>query len=251
MISLGRNTRWFNKFIDEVEFCKNNGFDFLQVWYDSKGFSLEKDPYPLDTIKSVGFPSIIHALLDINEIVDLAPQLLDILLYLEHNEIIIHPVCKSEEINKESIKKLTEKMSYMTEFFVPERITVYLENNSRLDPIFHSCSEIEYVFSKIPALEFLIDIAHIDSYDHLRHMVKIKMPKVLHISDRQLEKVHEHLPLGDGNIDFKYIFDDILKDFEGKAIFEIPESDKIILKSKRIFKSILNRRMQEPCGSGF
>ncbi len=35
MISLGRNVRWFNKYIHEVEFCKNKGFDFLQIWYDS------------------------------------------------------------------------------------------------------------------------------------------------------------------------------------------------------------------------
>ncbi|MCX7709910.1 MAG: hypothetical protein N2484_08655 [Clostridia bacterium] len=48
--------------------------------------------------------------------------------------------------------------------------------------------------------------------------------------------------IGEGNIDFKYIFEDILKDFNERIIFEIPESDEKIHKSKAILLSILMKQ---------
>ena len=126
--------------------------------------------------------------------------------------------------------------------FSGEGITIFLENNSKLDPIFTNINEIEIMFKEIPQLEFLIDLAHIDSYEHLKQMVDIKMPKILHIADRHLGVVHEHLPIGEGNIDFKYTFDNILNHFNGKIILEIIQGDKEIIDSKFIIESLLNRR---------
>jgi len=35
MIQYGRSIRWFNDYESEIEFSKENGFDFVQVWYQN------------------------------------------------------------------------------------------------------------------------------------------------------------------------------------------------------------------------
>ena len=96
------------------------------------------------------------------------------------------------------------------------------------------------MFSINPNLQFLIDVAHIDNYEHLKSMLKIRMPKILHIADRHLEQIHEHLPIGQGNIDYKYIFTNILNGFDGKIVLEIIQSSNDMINSKA--------KIEEYCG---
>ena len=111
-------------------------------------------------------------------------------------------------------------------------IIIHLENNSKLDPLFSDPEEVKLMFEKNPNVEFLLDVAHIDNYDHLKAMMKIKKPKILHIADRHLEVIHEHLPIGQGNIDYNYSFKNVLSDFDGRIILEIVQSSKDIIESK-------------------
>ena len=125
-----------------------------------------------------------------------------------------------EEEPKVFITSFLDKTTDLTNYLGKE-ITVYLENNSKLDPIFQKAEEIEYIFSENPQAEFLIDIAHMDSYEHLKALVNIKYPKILHLTDKRFSEIHEHLPVGQGEIDFEKVFKEILKDFEGRIIFEV------------------------------
>jgi len=118
-------------------------------------------------------------------------------------------------------------------------ITLYLENNSKLDPIFSTAKEIEIVFSNNPNLEFLLDIAHIYSLEHLREMVSIKTPKILHIADKHFDTIHEHLPIGHGEINFEYIFDQVLYNYDGRIILEIAKENADIVKSRETIMSLL------------
>ena len=231
-MQIGCLARYFNPYREEVEFAQNNNFKFMQIWYDRNGIALKKDLNPIEIIKKYDFPTIIHAVLDINEFEEHVPKLLEIMKYLGHQELIIHPICESEEITSQTIYKLSDKVRFALEELAKENITLYLENNSRLDPIFNQPNELEIMFKQNPSLEFLLDIAHIDNYEHLKSMIKIKMPKVLHIADRHLEVIHEHLPIGQGNIDYKHIFADILKEFHGKIVLEIIQSSNDIISSK-------------------
>ena len=231
-MQIGCLARYFNPYEEEVIFAKNNNFQFMQIWYDRNGIALKRDLNPIETIKKFNFPTIIHAVLDINEFEEHVPKLIEILKYLGHNELIIHPICKSEEINPKTIYKLSEKVSFALKELEKENITLYLENNSRLDPIFNELNEIEIMFSANTNLQFLLDVAHIDNYEHLKSMIKIKMPKILHIADRHLEQIHEHLPIGQGNIDYEYIFTDILNEFDGKIVLEIVQSSEDMLNSR-------------------
>jgi sugar phosphate isomerase/epimerase len=243
MIQIGCLARFFNKYEDEVAFAKGHGFDLMQIWYDKNGIALNKDSFPKEkAIKEFDFPTIIHAVLDINEFEEHIPKIIDMLVFLKHKELIIHPICKSEEITADTIYKLSRKVSFALERLSEKGITLYLENNSRLDPIFNTPKEIAIILNNNPNLEFLLDVAHIESYEHLNEIVAVRMPKALHIADKHFAVIHEHLPIGEGEINYKFIFANALREFEGKIILEVIQSESAIIGSRNKILEALSKR---------
>lgn len=239
MIQFGRSIRWYNNYEDEVKFSKDNGFDFMQVWYAKGQIILDKVLEPKDeVILSHKFPIIIHALLDINEFDEHVPRILAILKKLSHDQLIIHPICESEEITIETIFKLSNKVLEAKKLCMEKGIKLFVENNSKLDPINHSIDDIRIMY-KDNDVELLLDLAHIDDYNHLKEIVNIKKPKMIHIADKHFEIIHEHLPIGEGDLDFDYIFNNVLAEFDGKIIFEVVAEDELIIKSINTIKKIL------------
>ena len=242
MVKIGCLARFSNRYEYEVNFAKKNNFALMQIWYDKRGIYLHESDKPcIETINKYAFPAIIHAVLDINEFDEHVPKLVEILKKLGHKEVIIHPICNSEKINDETIFKLVEKVKMALGIFKLEDITLYLENNSKLDPIFTSAEEVEIMFRENPELQFVLDIAHIDSYEHLIEMIKIRRPNLLHIADRHFNVVHEHLPLGQGEIDYRYIFKEILPNYQGRIILEIVNEEEDIINSKEIIESCVKQ----------
>lgn len=242
MISIGRSIRWYNDYQEEIEFSRKHGFDFMQVWYLKGEIVLDKLPFPKEHyIKEAGFPIIIHAVLDINEFEEHVPKIVEILKYLGHKELIIHPICHSEEITPDTILKLTDKVTEAYKLLKQHGIMLYIENNSRLDPINQSVEELNIMFDKNKEVGLLLDVAHIDSYEHLKDILSVKKPEILHIADKHFEVIHEHLPIGHGNMDYKHIFQDIMKDFDGRIIFEVVAEDEEIIESKRLIDEILQK----------
>jgi|CZCA01.1.fsa_nt_gi sugar phosphate isomerase/epimerase len=242
MIQIGCLARFFNKYADEVEFATRNGFDFMQIWYDRNGIALRKDSEPKESvIKEFDFPTIVHAVLDINEFEEHVSRVIDILVYLNHKNVIIHPICESEEITSDTIHKLSRKVSCALEKISDKGITLYLENNSKIDPIFNTPEEIGIMFSSNPNLEFILDVAHIESYEHLKRIVDVKMPKILHIADKHFDIIHEHLPVGQGDIDYEYIFNNELREFTGKIILEVAQSDEAVISSRDKIRNVLSK----------
>lgn len=43
MVEIGCLARFFNRYENEVKFAKENGFDFMQLWYDNRGLCLRKE----------------------------------------------------------------------------------------------------------------------------------------------------------------------------------------------------------------
>lgn len=155
MVKIGCPARFNNPYEEEVEFAEKNNFELMQVWYDKDGIrNHELEESRLDKIIDYGFPTIIHALLDINEIEEHTTKLINILNQLKHKELIIHPICRSEAINENTIYKLSDIVKRSLELLKPHGITLYLENNSKLDPIFSTSKEIEIMFTHNPSLEF-------------------------------------------------------------------------------------------------
>ncbi|SHI84396.1 sugar phosphate isomerase/epimerase [Thermoclostridium caenicola] len=170
MIRFGCLARYFNDYKHEVQFAKDNGFSFMQIWYDNRGLNQKPIEELLPVIVDEGFPAIIHALLDINEIPNHIMILKELLNKLGHDQLIIHPICRSEPITDKSIYKLADIMQKVVRELKPCGITVFVENNSRLDPIFTSPEELRIMFSCVPELELLLDVAHMDNIEHLKEL---------------------------------------------------------------------------------
>src|SRR5690606_37455790 len=120
----------------------------------------------------------------------------ELLIKLGHKQLIIHPVCNSGQITDRTIHELAYNMQNVVDQLKHCGITVFIENNSKLDPIFASPEELKVIFACAPELELLLDIAHMNNIEHLKGLVSVKRPKILHVADRRLEKMHEHLPIG-------------------------------------------------------
>ena len=239
-IQYGCCARFFqNTYEEDVKFASSNGFSFLQLMYSKEGLLQNEAQKQARQIKDIGFPGIIHACLDLNDIEEYAYELISTALYLEHKDLILHPICRSEIITDNTIFKLSKIVSDLLIEMKKEDITLFVENNSKLDPILTTTREIEIMFDENPELEFVLDIAHIDNYLHLRKLIQIKHPKILHLTDRPLEDIHNHVPIGQGNIDFKYVFNDILPNYSERVIIEVIQSDEAIISSKNHIKRLL------------
>lgn len=243
MIEFGISIRWFNNYKDEVEFSKSNSFDFMQIWFSKGKLVLDKLVYPKEehVLKSK-FPVIVHAVYDINDFDKYNTELIRVLKYLNHKEVIIHPVCESIPVNSETIYTLADNIYKTNQLLKKNNIKLYIENNSVINKINYTAADLKVVFDRNTDVELLLDIAHIDDYDHLQKILEVKFPKCLHIADKHFSVEHEHLPIGQGELDFELIFGKYLKGYDGKIIFEVVGTDEEIIKSKNAIQNIFQSK---------
>ncbi|MTI65852.1 MAG: sugar phosphate isomerase/epimerase [Firmicutes bacterium] len=240
MIKIGRNIRDNFKYIDEVEFSRKNKFDFIQLWYDKNGLEVTcEGDSKLEFIKSCNFPTILHAMLDINELSQHACRLLEIAKSLDNKDLIIHPISHTKSTSPCILDKFSREVGKVLNIFKENGITLHIENNSKRMPFFSDSTDIISVLKKHEDLEILIDLAHVEDYSQIKEIVRVRKPKILHIADKRFSVVHEHLPIGSGEVNFKYIFSEILYDFNGTIILEINQDNKSIIDSKDKILSIL------------
>jgi sugar phosphate isomerase/epimerase len=244
MIKFAFGVDRFKRLSDEVNFAKENGFSFLQIWYDNNGISINREDLPAEiSLKTINVPFIFHAVLKPIEFKTNMPIISKLLTRFKHDKLIIHPVCDPNNIPLNRIELLNENIKIALKSLAPLHIKLFLENNSKIEPLFQTPSEIEFIFKKNPTVELLLDIAHIDDYNYMENVVKIKYPKLLHCADRDLKVTHDHLPLGKDNIDFAKIFSEIIPDFEGGIIFEIFQSNEDRKKAIDLIRKILHRKI--------
>ena len=116
----------------------------MQVWYKDGKLQHDTLPDPVEkAILETGFPIIIHALLRIEEYDKYCEDLLRILKFLHHKEVITHPSMYPLPVEKDTIYKLAECNKKMTDYFYDNGIIVYIENNGRLDPFNYSPEEMK------------------------------------------------------------------------------------------------------------
>jgi sugar phosphate isomerase/epimerase len=169
------------------------------------------------------------------------PKLIEILNQLEQKELIIHPLCKKEIYTMNIRNRFELKMENVVNEMNKYDIKVFVENNSKLDELFNKTEDIERFFKNTSGLEFILDVAHMNDYDHLRDLVSIKEPYMLHVADRNLSNIHEHIEIGKGNIDFKYVFSSILTRNDYRIIIEVPGYGEVA-RSKKALEQVFIRR---------
>lgn len=240
MIEFGRNIRWETPYEYEVELSQKIGCSFMQVWF-YKGEILinSSGRNKIDLVKQVGYPIILHAVIDLVGFEEEVSSVFEILNDLDLKELIIHPTCKIKPIEEKSIYKLRDVINRASKLLTKNDIELFIENNCRINPINYSADDVRILFDSNDDIELLIDIAHVDSYEHLEELRNIKYPKILHLADKHFDVDHEHLPIGEGDLNFNMIFKDILTNFEGKIVLEVDQNDKVITESTRRIKEIL------------
>jgi len=235
MILIGRGIRWYNNFYDEVMYSKMNGFDFLQIWFRGGDILVNGLSEPkAKLIKECGFPVIIHAVFDMVDFDLYGDTLIQLLQYLNHKEVIIHPVCKNEIISEKTENMLAEKVKAFSSKAKSEGIVYYLENNSIIDGFHCKKKDLQIVYENDDYVEQLLDVAHINGYEHLEQIIAVKFPKCLHVAGKHFGIPHEHLSIMQGDIDYNLVFQQYLYGFDGRIILEVDGSDDEILASKQI-----------------
>lgn len=249
MLRIGRNLRDLDCPIkDEIEFSYKNKFDIIQVWYKCGKIDSVYEDNIIKCLKTSPIKSIIHAAFDINDFDEYEDDLIEKIIKLNHNELILHPMIKSKEINSKTVKELEKKVINFLNKLDKINVTVYVENNHKDMPCFYTLKQWKEFFKKAPNnTEFLLDVVHVlyaDDYEYLKKLISIKKPKALHIADTikgKIGKKHLHLPIGKGIINFEKIFNDILPNYDDLIILEIKNTDYNILQSKDKIKNIINR----------
>ena len=240
MVSIGRGIRWYNDYQHEVDFCLANNFEFMQLWYKDGEILVNNIPEPkVEYIKKVGFPVIIHAVFDPEDFSKYGDELLGIVEYLGMHEVIIHPVSEKTPVNDNTEYQLVEQVKIFSEKAKNRGIIWYLENNSVVDTFHYNKNDLSVVFQSDSYVEQLLDVAHIDNYQHLEEIIDVKFPKCLHVAGKHFNVPHEHLPLNEGDIDYKFVFRDFLNGYKGRVILEVDGNDEELIMSKRIIEEAI------------
>ena len=185
MISIGRGIRWYNNYQCEVDFCIKHGFDFMQIWFKDGDICINDIPNPKEQyIKRIGFPVILHAVFTPDDFVKYGDRLLEVVEYLDMNKVIVHPVCDKANVPHNIKHLLTENVKSFSKKAAAKNIIWYLENNSIID-LFHCTSDdIQAIFNADNYVEQLLDVAHVDNYQHLKQIIDVKYPKCLHVAGK-------------------------------------------------------------------
>lgn len=240
MISIGRGIRWYNDYQQEVDFSRANNFEFMQLWYKDGEILVKNIPEPkAEYIKKVGFPVIIHAVFDPEDFEKYGDALLELVEYLEMNEVIVHPVSEKNPVTDMTEQLLVEQVKIFSEKAKNKGIIWYLENNSVVDTFHYHKDDLSAVFQSDSYVEQLLDVAHIDDYEHLKDIIEVKFPKCLHVAGKHFDVPHEHLSLTQGDINYKLVFQDFLSGYNGRIILEIDGTDEELIESKRIIEEAI------------
>ena len=235
MVRIGRGIRWYHDYQNEVNFCIDNHFDFMQIWFKSGDILVNDIPIPKEKyIKSIGFPIILHAVFKPEDFGIYGEQLLELTQYFGNDEVIVHPVCGKTLIDHNTEYELAKQVCLFSKKAQNKGSTWYLENNSVIDVFHYKKEDLEIVYSADTYVEPLLDIAHIDNYQHLEDIISVKFPRCLHVAGKHFNIPHEHLSLAQGDIDYKLVFQRYLNGYDGRIILEVDGSDEELILSKQI-----------------
>lgn len=221
-----------------ASFAQENGFTLLQVWYDRAGIALKKEKDPVSALKACPVPCIIHAVLEIGEIIPEIKKLLPLLEDWGHHQLILHPV-HSGGFTPDTFPGLIEAVKKAQSLLASKGIALHVENNSPKTPLLWTPEEVGCLFEAVPEAHFLLDIAHIAGYEALEGLIEARKPAMLHLADKHFSVLHEHLPIGEGELDFRRIFSS-LSGFSGPIILEITQSPESLVQSREKLSRILS-----------
>lgn len=229
--------------IAEAEaYAVQHGFELIQLWFDHRGLMVQgravEDVGPL---RDCAIKTVVHAVLTPNELVRRAGDVASLARKAGHSWVILHPISGRGECRDGRTRDLVAALRQRLPVFTDAGLRVCVENNCALHPMVHTTEDLTMLVEALPEVELLLDIAHMDGPAHLESLVSVRFPYALHVADRHLAVAHEHLAIGEGDIDINALMSTTLKGFDGPAVFEMPDT-AARQASRRAFGRALARR---------
>ena len=91
---------------------------------------------------------------------------------------------KKKAVDPQTEYELAEHVLDFSQKAKARGIIWYLENNSVLDIFHYKKEDLEIVYKADSYVEQLLDIAHIDNYQHLEDIISVKFPRCLHAAGK-------------------------------------------------------------------
>lgn len=231
-MKIGMCVRSVERFEAEIEFARKHGFDFVKLWYDDNGLGvLGKGNIRIEDVARSSMPVVLHVGIKVPDIFNHFTRVCEIAEAVSALTVVIHPWLRAEHTEQKSNLLLAEGLQKSIGVFHRKEIDVALANNCRLFPVCYTEEQLNEIFLNNPGLDFFLDVAHTDDLAHSKALISQKRPSGLFVSDRRFSVHHEHLPAGEGNVDFQSIFNDLLPGFKGSIVIEIDTSDEDILRT--------------------
>ncbi|MHA2037131.1 MAG: sugar phosphate isomerase/epimerase family protein [Promethearchaeota archaeon] len=215
--------------IPELREFKKVGFDYAELF-------LGKDIVPnnpledkLKTIRnqisilSGHLPDINHK----KEEIERCKKFIGFMADLGIKTIVIH-LYSPDIQTEENFDLKINTLKYLTETAKNKDITLALENTEEYG------ATLQRVFERIPDIDFCLDIGHANLFSKENRSIKLinnfeKRLKHIHISDNvggDSESADLHLPIGEGNIKFKPIFEKLKEiNYSGNISLELFKPD--------------------------
>ncbi|MGW8193323.1 MAG: sugar phosphate isomerase/epimerase family protein [Desulforhopalus sp.] len=141
-----------------------------------------------------------------------------------------------------------EFLSEMVELSGELGVTICLENMMPRNNFGVECAELDTIFRRFPTLQFTFDTGHANLGDNgkvrFQELVKKFGDRIGHIHLSDNRGVHDdHLPLGQGNIDFRRLADDLQRlKYEGTVTFEVFDKDRqMLVNSRKYWRKLVSK----------
>jgi len=240
--------------LDDLNFATKNGFEYYEV-ASRKNFDLK--PEVIKEAKRISekynislnfhipyFLQISSYIPGISEgVLKFAKKEITLAKKLGAKIITIHSGYK-EAVLDENFKVCVKNLKEIVTLGRKSGIKIGLENSTLLGGgLCATPEEILKVLNSLKDLKVVFDIGHANTtgFNPIEYFKKIKNKTInIHIHDNN-GKSDEHLPMGEGNINFKKFFKKCKKsDYYGPFILEVFPHENV-LKSREKFLNIWNR----------
>ena len=240
--------------IDEsLDYFESNRYiDFVEIFHDYPNRDINDEKDLIDKMNSYDLKYTIHApFIEVNPAsvnpalgkssIDEIKRSIDLANILDSEIVVIHPgrcIFENDIEYMESVYRIAEEnLKIIGEYAKDKEVNVCIENLPKIRTFMYSdINQLHDSLERIN-LPMTLDIGHAYTAGFTVEDVYFERIKHIHIHDN--DGIHDsHLPLGDGVIDFKKVFDIFNKNnYDGIYNFEL-SSKEYIERSIEYLKSL-------------
>lgn len=232
--------------LNNLEFIERLNIDYFEILNDYPNTEINTD-----SLKSYNLKYTVHSpFIDLNlaslnkniqklSIAEIKKSI-DLARELESEIVVVHPgnvPFLSRPFGKETLAKSRESIKVCGDYGEDLGVTVAIENMPNIDGfLYQNIYGLNELLEELE-MNMTLDVAHAATAGYKENELYFESIKHIHLSDNNHE-FDEHLPLGEGSINFKAIID-IFKKNRYDGIYTIEVNDKeSVLKSVEYLKNI-------------